>query len=80
MFSQLLIFFGSFGVCCIFVISTGMTTISQNCTYIQNENFPQALPNTNAVQFTVQKCADGTLKKERESYCLVASQLIVFSH
>ena len=51
----------SFGVCCLFVVtgSNGMTTISQNCTYIQNENFPSAAPNTNAVQFTVQKCADG---------------------
>ncbi len=50
-----------FGVCCVFIISTGMTTVSQNCTYIQNENFPMALQNTNAVQFTVQKCSDGMI-------------------
>ncbi len=33
--------------------------ITQNCTYIQNEDFPQALPNQNAVQYTVQKCSSG---------------------
>ena len=50
----------SFGVCCIFIVTASQTVITQNCTYIQNENFPAAQPNTNAVQYTVQKCADGT--------------------
>ncbi len=46
-------------MCCIFIITAGQTVITQNCTYVQNENFPSGQPNTNAIQYTVQKCADG---------------------
>ncbi len=70
----------SFGVCCIFIVTASQTVITQNCTYIQNENFPAAQPNTNAVQYTVQKCADGTclLKKEiSEAIWFVWSEYIL---
>ena len=51
-----------FGVCCVFILQSGSTTVTQNCTYIQNENFPAALPNANAVQFMVQRCNNGKNK------------------
>ena len=51
----------SFGVCCLFIIQDASTMVSQNCSYIQNENFPMALQALNAVQFTVQRCSNGEL-------------------
>jgi hypothetical protein len=46
-----------FGVCCVFIITTG-TTITENCTYVQNPNFPTADTSANAVTYTVQKCSN----------------------
>ncbi len=54
-----LFFIRRFGVCCVFIVTAGTSTISQNCTYVQNPNFPSGLPNTNSVQYTVQRCNDG---------------------
>ena len=48
-----------FGVCCLFTLSTSGSTISQNCSYIQNPNFPTALAGGSAVSYTVNKCNDG---------------------
>ena len=48
-----------FGVCCVFVIQTGSSAVTENCTYIQNEGFPSALSSTNAVSYTVNKISSG---------------------
>ena len=36
-----------FGVCCVFVYETSGSTISQNCSYIRNPNYPDAYTDTN---------------------------------
>merc|ERR1712038_1442699 len=46
-----------FGVCCLFVYSSASTTISQNCSYIQNPNFPSAYGSTSTIAWQVNKCA-----------------------
>ncbi len=48
----------SFGVCCVFTL-TGSGTITENCTYVQNPNFPGALADTNGVDYTVERCGGG---------------------
>ena len=52
-------FFNRFGVCCLFITSTSGATVSQNCSYIQNPNFPSAYGSETAISFTVSKCATG---------------------
>jgi len=49
-----------FGVCCIFTISSSGGTVSQNCTYVRNPNFPSTYTSTSAgqVSYTVTKCSD----------------------
>ena len=44
-----------FGVCCIFIVSTAGATIDQNCTYIQNPDYPLAYSSTNGLAYTVKK-------------------------
>merc|ERR1712223_702829 len=46
-----------FGVCCLFVYSSASTTISQNCSYIQNPNFPSAYASTSTIAWQINKCA-----------------------
>ena len=48
-----------FGVCCLFITSTSGATVSQNCSYIQNPNFPSAYASETAISFTVTKCSSG---------------------
>ena len=45
-----------FGVCCLFVITDGSSTITQNCTYIQNPGFPSVYSSTTGLTYTVSKC------------------------
>eukprot|EP00095_Tigriopus_kingsejongensis_P009694 snap_masked-scaffold84_size396325-processed-gene-2.16 protein:Tk09694 transcript:snap_masked-scaffold84_size396325-processed-gene-2.16-mRNA-1 annotation:"conserved hypothetical protein" len=45
-----------FGVCCVFLVSSGGATINQNCTYIRNPNFPNAYDSTSQVSYTIRKC------------------------
>jgi len=45
-----------FGVCCVFVFEASGGTISQNCSYIRNLNYPSALTDTTASSFTIAKC------------------------
>ena len=47
-----------FGVCCIFVISTTGSTVTQNCSYVQNPGFPSALTAVTPLEFTINKCAN----------------------
>ena len=51
------IFLLRFGVCCLFVYSSASTTISQNCSYIQNPNFPSAYASTSTIAWQINKCA-----------------------
>ena len=48
-----------FGVCCVFMSSTGSETISMNNSYIQNPNFPSAYGSTTAISWTVAKAGNG---------------------
>ncbi len=52
-------FVNRFGVCCLFTVSAGSTTITENCTYIQNPNFPSAYSSTTGLTYTVAKCSPG---------------------
>merc|ERR1719228_143054 len=49
-----------FGVCCVFSVSATGSTVSQNCSYIVNPNYPSnyaptSVPNT--VSYTITKCS-----------------------
>ncbi len=46
-----------FGVCCVFTVSTTGSSITQNCSYIQNPGFPTAVMGGTAVTYTINKCA-----------------------
>jgi len=49
----------SFGVCCLFTVSTSGSTVNQNCTYVRNPGFPTALTATTAITYTVNKIQSG---------------------
>ena len=51
------IFFYSFGVCCLFIVTATSTTIDQNCTYIQNPSFPSVYSAATALTYTINKCS-----------------------
>merc|ERR1712156_1163284 len=42
-----------FGVCCLFIASAGGSTVTQNCSYIQNPSFPNAYAATTALSYTI---------------------------
>ena len=46
-----------FGVCCLFIYNSASTSVSENCSYIQNPNFPSAYGSTSTISWTVTKCA-----------------------
>merc|ERR1711971_1251020 len=46
-----------FGVCCLFVVSSTSTTISENCTYIQNPSYPSVYSDTASLTYTINKCS-----------------------
>ena len=46
-----------FGVCCLFITSTSGAEINNNCTYIQNPNYPSAYGAETAISFKVSKCS-----------------------
>ncbi len=52
-------FSSSFGVCCVFTISTTGTNINRNCTYLQNPSFPAVYADTTALSYTISKCSCG---------------------
>ena len=45
-----------FGVCCVFVYEASGSTISQNCSYIRNPNYPNAYTDTTSLQYNIVKC------------------------
>merc|ERR1719238_1772000 len=46
-----------FGVCCLFIVTSTSTTISENCTYIQNPSYPSVYSETSALTYTINKCS-----------------------
>merc|ERR1712223_1834875 len=46
-----------FGVCCLFLYKTGSEDVSQNCSYIQNPNYPSAYGSTTSIYWNVKKCS-----------------------
>jgi len=59
-----------FGVCCLFIASAGGSTVTQNCSYIQNPSFPSAYAATTALSYTIAKCAADvcTLRLDFETF------------
>jgi len=59
-----------FGVCCLFITSTSGASVSENCSYIQNPNFPNAYGVETAISFTVAKCSADicTLRLDFETF------------
>ncbi len=47
----------SFGVCCVFFVSSSGSTITQNNTYLRNPGYPNVLTGTDSIQYKVQKCS-----------------------
>ncbi len=48
-----------FGVCCLFVVKEeSEDEISQNCTYIQNPDFPMATSEATSTTYTINKCSN----------------------
>ena len=45
-----------FGVCCLFVFDSASTSVAENCSYIQNPNFPQSYGSTSTISWTIKKC------------------------
>merc|ERR1719308_242012 len=49
-----------FGVCCVFSVSTSLSSVNQNCTYIVNPGYPSNyVPTTQptTVSYTINKCS-----------------------
>ena len=47
--------FNRFGVCCLFIVSSASSSISENCTYIQNPSFPSVYSSETALTYTINK-------------------------
>lgn len=44
-----------FGVCCVFLVSSSGSVVTQNCSYIRNPNFPNPLETATPISYTIQK-------------------------
>merc|ERR1719367_2665043 len=47
-----------FGVCCVFLEKECGAEIDQNCTYIQNEDYPTAVTTAGDCEYKIKKCDD----------------------
>jgi len=61
-----------FGVCCIFSVSAGGSSISENCTYIVNPNYPSNYATAGSLQYTIRKCSNDIcrVRLDYESFIL----------
>lgn len=51
----------SFGVCCVFIRTDATRSVSDNCTYIQNPNYPDSFPaGDTSATYTIVKCSPST--------------------
>ncbi|XP_059097260.1 uncharacterized protein LOC131891648 [Tigriopus californicus] len=64
-----------FGICCVFFVSNSGDTITQNCTYLRNPNFPNTLTDTSSLSYTVRKCDSRVcmLRLDFESFTLLGT-------
>jgi len=72
-----------FGTCCLFTEETCGSTVSENQTYVRNENFPTGLTGTtsttlDACTFSVEKCADDvtTIRLDFETFEIQSSTFV----
>ena len=67
------ILFGRFGVCCLFSSSKSGDTIRENCSYVQNPNFPSVYTTSQAVTYTIEKCTKGVcfLRLDFEAFSIL---------
>ena len=65
-----LVFFCRFGVCCLFIVTTPSSIIDDNCTYIQNPDYPLAYSQTLGLTYTIHKCSASvcTVRLDFESF------------
>jgi len=47
-----------FGVCCVFSVSAGGSSVTENCTYIVNPNFPSNYGTAGSLSYTIRKCSN----------------------
>ena len=66
-----------FGVCCVFIFESSASTITQNCSYIRNPNYPAALDSTSTITYTIQKCSSG-ITLILPSTCIKNKQLLLW--
>ena len=59
--SKLVRSFYSFGVCCVFTLSTSGATLTRNSSYIQNPGFPSPYMGGTGVTYTVNKVSSGEI-------------------
>ena len=50
--------FSRFGVCCVFILGSE-GTVTQNCTYIRNPDYPSPYGQTSTIRYTITKCSPG---------------------
>ena len=67
------ILLGRFGVCCLFSSSKSGDTIRENCSYVQNPNFPSVYTTSQAVTYTIEKCTKGVcfLRLDFEAFSIL---------
>lgn len=63
-----------FGVCCVFILSSE-GTVSQNCTYIRNPDYPSPYGQTSTIRYTITKCSPEVcdIRLDFESFTLVGT-------
>ena len=60
-------------MCCVFVYETSGSTITQNCSYIRNLNYPNSATDTSALAFTIQKCDSSKIYKKNITLLLIVT-------
>ena len=55
---MLRVWFSRFGVCCVFILGSE-GTVTQNCTYIRNPDYPSPYGQTSTIRYTITKCSPG---------------------
>ena len=67
-------------MCCVFVYETSGSTITQNCSYIRNLNYPNAATDTSALAFTIQKCDSSKNYKKNVTLLLILHMCMYTYH
>merc|ERR1712050_156662 len=61
-----------FGVCCVFSVSASGSSVSENCTYLVNPNFPSNYGTAGSLSYTIRKCSNDIcrIRLDYESFVL----------